>query len=59
MCRHEPIDDEFTGQTICKKCGRILLLCKRVNGKPTLQSMGGGFGESDENANKHETDEKN
>jgi len=43
MCRHEPIDDKFTGQTVCKKCGKILLLCKRIDGKPTLESMGGGW----------------
>ncbi len=43
MCQHEPIDDKDTGQTVCRKCGKILLLCKRVNGKPTLEPMGGGW----------------
>jgi len=43
MCQHEPIDHPITGQTYCKKCGQFLLLCRRVNGKPTLQPMGGGW----------------
>ena len=43
MCRHEPVDDKDTGQTVCKKCGRLLLLCKRVNENPVLQSQGGGW----------------
>ena len=45
MCKHEPVDDKNTGQTYCKKCGKLLLLCKRKNGKPILQSMGGGWGD--------------
>lgn len=40
MCEHEPFDDKDTGQTKCAKCGRFLLLCRRVNGKPILQPEG-------------------
>ena len=43
MCEHEPVDDKKTGQTYCKKCGKFILLAKRVDGKPTLKSMGGGW----------------
>jgi hypothetical protein len=45
MCRHKPVDDKYTGQTYCMKCGKLLLLCKRVNGKPILESIGGSYGD--------------
>ncbi len=49
MCRHEPVDDKNTGQTYCKKCGKLILLCKRLNGKPMLKSIGGGWNDTKRN----------